>query len=178
MKQFIHSVARLFESDEQREQRELAEIEQRRQARLARQGIVQRCAMFRDRVTAAEQQFARLVEPIDASVKLDKEKFYFQWLTRSGTDPGSMKVGDLGNLLAAHQAIKLEADELRAYLHRESIGVAEAALADFKKEHADVLKNITLEASEEPEFVHQVLPADHYLSGASSALVRAAISPE
>jgi hypothetical protein len=176
MKAFIHGVARIFESDEAREKRELAELEQRRQARLERQHIVQRAATFRDRVTEAERQFVRSVAPIDAAVGFDREKIYFLWLNRNGGEPAGMQVEVLARMLAEHEAIKLHAEELKAYLFRQIVGLAQKALAEYEAQNSEALRGIELSPADEPPFEHQILPVDFYTSGASAAAVRAALT--
>ena len=179
MKSFIHSVTKLFEGDESREKRELAQIEVRRQARLERQRIVRHAAMLRDRVSDAERQYANLTKPIDASLALNKDGIFSQWLAENGGSAGSkVRLEDIAGLLASHDALKKHADGFKDFLRRKTISVAEKAFSDYADLHRDALRDLTLEAAEEPPFVHQVLPKDHFVSGASAQLVKAGFSPE
>jgi hypothetical protein len=179
MQRFIHSVSRLFESDEEREKRELAAIEQRRQARQARQAIVHRAAMLRDRISDAEQQYETLTKPIDAKLALNKEVIFSQWLAENGGSAGSkVRLEDIAGLLSSHDALKRYADGFKDFLRRKTVGVAEQAYSDYAARHREELKDFTLEAADEPPFVHQVLPKDHFVSGASAALVKAGFVSE
>lgn len=177
MKLNIHSVTRLLGIEEQHEKRVQAKIDQRRQARLARQAVVQRAALLADRISEAERQFARSIAPVDNAVSFDPSGIYRLWLTRNGGEAAGMPIEDLARMLAEFEAMKIHSERLKRFVRDNTVAVAQKALADYKSKNAEILKGIELVPSDEPEFVHQVLPADHYLSGASSALVRAATSP-
>lgn len=173
---FVHSVARLFENDIQREQRALARIETARQARLARQKIVQGAAALADAVTESERRLARLVAPINEALGVDRERIFFKWLVGCGVGAGDLKIEGLGEMLSSFDAIQNHAGDLKSYLHKQTVEVAKKRLADFQKEHADILAKIELVPADEPDFVPKVLSADHYRNGESAALVRAALA--
>ncbi len=141
-------IANLFKSEEQLANEQIQKIENERQERERLKCIAITLARLMDAIPAAHASFAAICANVDKACINPSPTEYANNIIRG------VPLRSLAEEMAAHEALKANAQAIKIELEKIIVGIAGKNLADFKRANAaDIKKLPKLKKMAEAEFI-------------------------
>jgi hypothetical protein len=147
---FIHAVAGIFQSDEERIKRQREGIAAEERQIEARRIVATRAANHRDRIMEEKRRVAQLAVTVDRCANFPVEKLFEPFAG------GHITIEELGSRIGAVEAVARHAGDLKEFLHRFYVAPAVERSRQYEKENAALLAGVELVESDEPPYTPPV----------------------